>query len=445
MKKIVSVLSVAALTLSTVFAADVTLGYNTKGFFYDEENKKTVSNGVENYSQTRSMLDQAGYDGAGSDLVISAKNDYAGFVLDFDPNAQRRKAGLDDNLDAYYAWMNFSNLQITTGKWSSRYVGLLDQDGGKWAGNDFARYKPGVIGGAYAYDVDNLTAVTAQGALLGNSKYFRSVSTTQKLSTALAYTVRPNDDMAIMVKGVLVDNKWGSTWRGDKDAKHSGYDVGESDISFFSGFATEFAFRLENVVDINAVVKSMKRDQIAAALFFRTLSAKSILVGLSYGADLKDYGKDVNDHNYREMAVDFRGHFQLSEPLCITTMNNLSIMNDAKAKGGKDTSQMHLWDMVSLGYKVNEQVFAQLTVEGECDLLKQYVADDKVKNLDVGDLGGFTISVIPGVKYSFNENATLTTGLKVEFAEVGASSDYKDSNHETKTHFSIPVVFAVSL
>ena len=106
---------------------------------------------------------------------------------------------------------------------------------------------------------------------------------------------------------------------------------------------------------------------------------------------------------------------------------------------------MHLWDMVSLGYQASERVLAQLTVESEADILHTYSGDSSVESSNVRDLGGFTISVIPGVTYSFNENATLTAGVKFEWAEIGASSDFKSSDHTTTTKVQIPVVFAVAL
>ena len=445
MKKIVSVLSVAALTLSAVFAADVSLKYNMKGSLYEETNKKVVAAGTETISQERSILNQSGYADAESDIVITAKNDFAGFVLDVQPNATGKTAFSASKLKEYYAWMNFGNLQLTTGKWKSRYTNLLDAEQGEWEDDDFMRYPLGVVGGKMAYDVDNLTATVARKTdAAGNSKYFKQVEATQKVSTALAYTVRPNDDTYFMIKGVAVDNKWGGTGKWDSNRS---YADGAYDIQFFSGFAAEAALHTAGL-DLNLVVKSMVRDEFSFAAFVAPkLGDSSLLFGFTAGLDLTD-DKDANDHNYHEFGIDFRAIFKLSDALTLTTMNNLSVMDEAKVKDQKwDENTFHLWDMVSLSYKASDKIKAQLTAEAECDLLRneKNSAGDGTETKNVRDLGGFTLSVIPGFVYSFNENASLTAGFKFQFAEIGASTEFQDSDHTITTKISIPVVFAVAL
>ena len=445
MKKIVSVLSVAALTLSAVFAADVSLKFNMKGTLYEETNTKEVkADGSETLSQARSILNQSGYADAESDLVITAKNDFAGFVLDVQPNATSKSAFSSSNLKEYYGWMNFGNLQLTTGKWKSRYTNLLDAYQGEWEDEDFMRYPLGVVGGKFGYDVDNLTGVvTADGTKKLPNSQLTKYKMTQRVSTALAYTIRPNDDTYFMVKGVAVDHTkettkyWGGTGRWDSDKT---YGDGDYDIMFFSGFAAEVALHTA-AFDFNFAAKSFNRNELALGAFLAPkMGASTLLFGFTAGLDLTDNG-DAVDHNYREFGIDFRGIFKLSDALSITTMNNLSVIDQQKAKNGNDDTLFHLWDMVSLGYKANDKILAQLTVEGESDFLQK--KNDETKN--VRDLGGFTLSVIPGLVYSFNENASLTAGLKLEFAEIGASSDFKSSAHTTTTKISIPVVFAVAL
>lgn len=445
MKKIVSVLSVAALTLSAVFAADVSLKYNMKGSLYEETNKKEVKAGSETISQERSILNQSGYADAESDIVITAKNDFAGFVLDVQPNATGKTAFSASKLKEYYAWMNFGNLQLTTGKWKSRYTNLLDAEQGEWEDDDFMRYPLGVVGGKMAYDIDNLTATVARKTdAAGNSKYFKQVETTQKVSTALAYTVRPNDDTYFMIKGIAVDNKWGGTGKWDSNRS---YADGAYDIQFFSGFAAEAAWH-SAALDLNFVVKSMVRNEFSFAAFVAPkLGDSSLLFGFTAGLDLTD-DKDANDHNYHEFGIDFRAIFKLSDALTLTTMNNLSVMDEAKLKDQKwDENTFHLWDMVSLSYKASDKIKAQLTAEAECDLLRNEAnsAKDGTETKNVRDLGGFTLSVIPGFVYSFNENASLTAGFKFQFAEIGASTEFQDSDHTITTKISIPVVFAVAL
>ena len=473
MKKIVSVLSVAALTLSTVFAADVSLNYKMSGALYSETNKKANDgNGNETPTQARTFLNLNGYaKNPTGDLAFTAKNDYAGFALTLNPqvgNAYTKFA-----VDTYYGWLNFSNVQVTSGKWSSRYVNRLDMHSGNWEGNEFERYKPGVVNGRIAFDVDNLTSVNKNKIYTVNEKTkeieYQKADYETRLATAIAYTLHKDEDTALMFKGVLVDNKWGSTLRTDtKDDNKRAYfkksysDVDGGDLGFFSGFAGEFAYKT-SVFDLNFVAKSMYRNQLAFGAFFRTIGENSsLLFGLSTGLDLqntKENGETAVDHRYREFAFDFRGHFKLSEDLCLTTMNNLSVVDNEKIKDQKyDDTAFHLWDMASLAYKANEKVLLQFTVESECDLLKIYAnhLGDNKKPTAASDgnelygpsaLGGFKFTVTPGVVYSFNENATLTTGVIVEVTEIGASRNFRDSQTTARETSSIkvPVVFKVAL
>lgn len=150
MKKIVSVLSVAALTLSAVFAADVSLNYKMAGTLYQETNEKKGGLTTEETArQTRTLLDLNGYKpNPTGDLAFTAKNDFAGFALTLNPQVGADYTAFD--VDTYYGWLNFSNVQVTTGKWSSRYVNRLDMHSGNWEGSEFERYKPGVIKGRIA-------------------------------------------------------------------------------------------------------------------------------------------------------------------------------------------------------------------------------------------------------------------------------------------------------
>ena len=480
MKKIVSVLSVAALTLSAVSAVDVSISYQTRGTIYDETTTHTytAATGKVSSTQTRTTLNQLGYDSAEGDLAFSAKNDFAGFAFTAKPNAGNQTSAFDmagTVVDTYYGWMNFGNVQLTTGRFDGRYVALFDGESSNWGDNEYARYKPGVIGGKIAFDVDNLTTVyTSTGDKLKSSSRwgnFKAINKEKRVSTAIAYTIRQNEESALMIKGVLVDNNWGSTLRTDKDRDYgTSYGIGGGDLSFFSGFAGEVAYR-NSAFDLNFVAKSMKRDELALGAFFRTIGeSKSFLFGLSAGLDLSNK-KDaatlpdgtVTDyaHNYREFAFDFRGHFDLTDELCLTTMNNLSVTNDKKVKDQKwEDMNFHLWDMVSLGYKLNEKLFAQFTVESECDLLKIHAnhlnptTGKPTNDSDGNELngpfsqGGFTLTVTPGVVYSISENATITAGVALEWYNIGASPVKQDALYATMTKTSkiqIPVVFKVSL
>ncbi len=422
MKKIVSVVAVAALTLSAVFAADISLSYRTRANVYSET--KTKKDGTVTAS-SKTVLDQTGYGSAAKCFVLSASGDVGGFILDVDPNAGTETFSLDQ----WYAWVNFGNLQTTVGLWKSRYVNRVNADANDWQDADYERYKPGVIGGSYAKDIDNLTYNTTEDH--------------QKLSTAFAYTIRPNDDVYFMMKGVLVNaggsNKVTDTWGGAL----MNSDSGNYQNTFFSGFAGEVAFKVNGAFDLNVAMRSEKRDQIALGAFFRPLISDStnLLFGFSYGRDLKDYGDAVDSNKY-EFGIDLRARFQLSEQLALTTMNNMSYISNQKDKGAEDDTLIKLWDMVSLAYKANDQLLLQGTVQFETVGGLVQKKGGETKSYD--ELGGFKLSVIPGIVWTFNENAKISAGLKFDYTGVAADAAYKKATGTTSA-FSIPVVFKVSL
>ena len=303
MKKIVSVLSVAALTLSAVFAADITIEYKTLGNIYSEVN---VDSKDGTHTQTGTFLDQDGYGKAQAAMKIKANTDFAGYVLSFKPDASK---GTGDNgaakVDEYYGFMNFGPLQLTSGNWTSRYVNRVTNDAGKWESTDFEKYKPGVVRFAsgvkakekvkaskstytdrgrtegstanIGVDIDNLTLTEDKDGSNG----------VQELATSLALTLRPNDDTYIMLKGVAIDGTWGGALM---DA-----DRNEYNLAFMSGFAGELAVKINNLFDLNFVAKSLARDHLGMGVFFRPLMLgdTNMLFGFTY-ATVIDYAQKTD-------------------------------------------------------------------------------------------------------------------------------------------------------
>ncbi len=423
MKKIVSALVASMLVLGSAFAADISIEYTSKGNVYSETRTKDETGTTTTTTTTKTVLDQDGYGEATSDFVISAKSDVGGFVLDIDPSASTGT----NSLDAYYGWVNLGNVTTTVGKWASRYSWRAKEDGGKWNGTDYERYKLGVIKGRYAKDIDNLTYSTSDDI--------------QKLAAAVEYKAVSSDDMTIFVKGALVNAASGSTTSGTWGGALKNKDSGNYENTFYSSFAGEFGFKMKDVIDLDVAFRSESRDALGVGVFVRPLmlGETSMLIGASFGADIADYGDGV-DHNYFEYAADFRLRTPLSDKLVLTTMNNLSSYNDAKIKDGKDSFYFQLWDMVSLAYTASEQLKLQCTVESECGV---FAKKNDVKYY-VRDLGGVNLSVIPGAVWTFNKNASLTAGVKIYVNNVAASNDYKSANTTSKG-FSIPVVFDVAL
>ena len=427
MKKIVSMLAIAALTLGAVSAADFSVEYATKGSVYTE--KSNLPKGATKSTvESKAFLDQKGYDGdSASDLVLSSSGTAGGVLLDIDVDARDKTV----KFDQVYGWMNFGSIQLTTGKWCGRYVNRVKEDAGKWASSDFEKFKPGIIVGAdgkglkdnNAYDVDNLTAVKG----------------TNQIATALTFTSRPDDATYFMAKGLIVTNNWGGIGKWDSDKV---YADGEYDIEFESGFAGEIAFRKENVIDINVLAKSMVRNELVVGAFVRPLMLNpvNLLVGVTYLADLTDNGDNV-DANAYAYGIDVRARIPLSDSLALTTMNNLSNSVDQKAKNGKDNYTMSMWNMVSVAYKVSDALKVQVTGESYMANFMKVVKDKAVSRKE---LGGADVSVLAGVVYNFNPNASFSAGIKYEKTGVFAASDWTDANDRTAT-FSIPFVFDVAL
>lgn len=427
MKKIVSMLAIAALTLGAVSAADFSVEYATKGSVYTE--KSNLPKGATKSTvESKAFLDQKGYDGdSASDLVLSSSGTAGGVLLDIDVDARDKTV----KFDQVYGWMNFGSIQLTTGKWSGRYVNRVKEDAGKWASSDFEKFKPGIIVGAdgkglkdnNAYDVDNLTAVKG----------------TNQIATALTFTSRPDDATYFMAKGLIVTNNWGGIGKWDSDKV---YADDEYDLVFESGFAGEIAFRKENVIDINVLAKSMVRNELVVGAFVRPLMLNpvNLLVGVTYLADLTDNGDNV-DANAYAYGIDVRARIPLSDSLALTTMNNLSNKVAQKAKKGKDNYEMSMWNMVSVAYKVSDALKVQVTGESYMANFMKVVEDKAVSRKE---LGGADVSVLAGVVYNFNPNASFSAGIKYEKTGVFASSDWTDANDRTAT-FSIPFVFDVAL
>lgn len=429
MKKIVSMLAIAALTLGAVSAADFSVEYATKGSVYTEKSK-TAAGATKSTVESKAFLDQSGYDGdSASDLVLSSSGTAGGVLLDIDVDARDKTV----KFDQVYGWMNFGSIQLTTGKWCGRYVNRVKEDASKWASSDFEKFKPGIVIGAKgddakavnAFDVDNLTAVKG----------------TNQIATALAFTSRPDDATYFMAKGLLVTNNdtWGGIGKWDSDKV---YADDEYDLVLDSGFAGEIAFRKEGLIDINVLAKSMVRNELVVAAFVRPLMLNpvNLLVGVTYAGDLTDNG-DAVDANKYAWGLDVRARIPLTETIALTTMNNLSNSVAQKAKNGKDNYTMSMWNMVSVAYKVSDALKVQVTGESYMSQFMKVENDDAVSR---SKLGGADLSVLAGVVYSFNPNASFSAGIKYEKTGMFASSDWTDANDTTAT-FSIPFVFDVAL
>ncbi len=406
MKKIVSVLAVAALTLGAVFAADVSLGFRTGSYILDRESTTDIV-GTDDETTTK-VLDLAGYRAkAHSDLVIKAGNDVAGVVVDIDPSASAK----DFFFDEYYAWANVSNLQVTAGNWTGRYMKRVNADAGKWESNEYERMKLGVNKryGKFGVDVDNLTLVDGE----------------QQIAFAVAYTFRSliSEDDALMIKGVAAENQdWGG---------FNYNDDGEPRMYLRTAPAFQVAYRNETM-DIDAIFKSPARDQIATALLFRFIGVENLdtVVGVTYGSTLGSV------KHYYELGIDLRARYKITDAFAVTTMHNFSLFSS-----GSDNNFKALWNMLSAKYDVNDAISAQFTVQNECNLGGKSGGN----SISLGDTGGLNLELIPGIIIRPAENVSFTTGVIVDLkGYVAANSDWTDAKGKT-LGIKIPFVFNVSL
>ena len=430
MKKIVSVLALSALTLGLVFA-DISLEYTSKGYLIDSTSTKDKKGADD--TKTTTILDQNGYADATNCLVFSAGNDIAGVKVDFDPNASTATWVLDQ----YYAWMNIGNLTFTTGLYSDRYVNRVNEDAGKWESGEFEMYKPGIISynddvlvPLYGSDVDNLT---------------KDYSGTNRLAFATAYTLKDALPGTLMFKATAVDLT-AAAYRTDPTLATPINQVSWGNLNdknvLRSGLAFEAAYRQDNLVDVNVLFKTMNKSQWVAAAFVRPLMVEKLnaLIGFTYGADSRkkdSSGVDI-DNKYSEFGIDLRARFAVSDALSLTTMNNISKLNNIN--NYKNTNCMYMWNMLNATYVVNESLKAQFTVENTCLLNAKYGST----TVKTADAGGYNMKFIPGVVLSASKNASITTGVIFNLQNVGESSDFKDAEGNT-TRISVPVVVDIAL
>lgn len=347
MKKIISMLTISALALGSIFA-DVSLEFTQKAYLYDQDGNK---------------LKFSGYDDSKGCVKFTVKNDNAGVLLDIDPKitqADSRSVALDQ----YTGWVNFGDgaFKLQSGVWTARSVNRFNGNAGKWKGSEYEKYKYGVANGDFAKDVNNIA----------------SVNGTSHLSTAVSY----NAD-GFYLTGLLLGL--------DDAGKKTTGSYGTLDLC--SGFGAEMGLKIGEGTKLTVNLKSPKNKEIAFGAFVENTSLKENLdfvAGWSFGNN--------NQSGRFETAIDLRAAYNLNEKVTLTTMNNLSYYS---AKYGN--AQFDLWDMVSVGVKASDTVLVMLTAEWE-------YTDLRHKNVASGAHNG-TLEIIPSVKYSPTKGVDVSSGL----------------------------------
>ena len=391
MKKIISALTISALTLSSIFA-DVSLSYKQKGYLSSNEGGKSTK------------LDLNGYNAKiKGDVVFKLSNENAGVVLDVVPyykdTGRTDKLNSDtDFFDQYYGWVKFFGgaFKLQSGVWSTRTVNRLTTDAGQWEDPEYEYGKYGVIGGAVAKDITRLASVN--GTYKGH------------LTSAITYT-----NGGFYATGAIITN----------DFKTSAGTLGTTTTK--SGFGLETGFNLNETTKLQAFLKSTQDQEIAFAVFLDkskiTIFERNldIVTGVTVGGTFGTTTDSGLSTNGIEAAFDIRARYALTDAVALTTMNNLSYSGFTKNSNG-DSGKVSLWDMVSISVKASETLKFQVTGE--------WVYDDLTKR-DSGKL-----SVIPGIVFAPVAGADITTGIIIKT---------ENWSHPTKSSIAIPFILRVAL
>lgn len=302
---------------------------------------------------------------------LAFSNEIAGAVLDFDITDDTKLA-----LDNYYGWLTFAlpagSLQITSGKWTARNVNRVNGDAGDLDAyqNYFEMFKPGVINGIIARDIDNLTGVTKDDGS----------AVEKKMATVLAYTLNDTLPGSLMVKFGLVD---------------SDYNDADSEYIIKSGFVGEVCYAQEDVIKLNLAVKNLKKDVYGFGLFVSPLGIENLdlTAGFSMGTSNQE------DVDYTEMGFDLRARYALSDKFALTTMHNYSSVDN----DGTETKAM--WNMLGASYVAGENI--------------RFIASisNIVNDFDAAVGTKCQFDITPACEIKASEKATVTAGFNMRWLD----------------------------
>lgn len=395
MKKIISMLTISALALGSIFA-DVSLEFTQKAYLYGEGGEK---------------LQFSGYDDSKGCVKFTVKNDNAGVLLDIDPKLTQATPDKGSvGFDQYTGWVNFGNgaFKLQSGVWTARSVNRFNGNSGKWKGSEYEKYKYGVAKGTIAQDINNIASVNVKGDKSYSAKSF--------LSSALTFNTN-----GFYATGILLGL--------DDKGKKSAGDYGTLD--FCSGFGVEMGMNIGEGSKLTVNLKTPKNKAVAFGAFFENKSLKENLdfvVGYTFGK--------ASDDKF-ETALDLRASYDLSETVKVTTMHNLSYYTkgleyyDTNTEGfvNLKNGQFDLWDMVSLSVKTSDNILVMLTAQWEYNDLRE-------KNNTVDKDRKSTLELIPSVTYTATKGVDVSSGLIIKTTGWGEPSTAK---------FAIPFLLHVAL
>ncbi len=320
-------------------------------------------------------------------LALTLSNDIAGVVFDWDIDKDGALG-----LDSYYGWLTYGlpvgNLQVTSGKWTARYVDRVNTDAGDLGSEYYEAYKPGVIVfGTDNKQIDSTVAKDSDNLTLG------------EMSTVLAYTLADKLPGTLMIKGGFVNvTDIGSASAGKVNADASGYGKFDSQ----SGFVTELAYRQENVINFNLAWRSLSSDTFSIGAFVSPLMVEKLqaTAGFTFGS----YGESLDDAT--ELAFDLRARYSLSDTTAVTGMFNYSSISkeayNALATATKEDDVAAMWAMLSFSHVAGDNIRFLAT-------LQNTVRDTKAS------YGANLTAFTPACEIKASEKATVTAAFDMRW------------------------------
>ncbi|MBQ6056960.1 MAG: hypothetical protein IJL34_04730 [Treponema sp.] len=398
MKKILSTMLVGALIAGAAFA-DISFDYTGVAILTGR------NHAADEGKEAKSSLKQLEEIFRNDCLSLSISNDVAGVVCDWDIHSTDADTSINKKgtatqhegtvmeLDSFYGWMTFGlpvgNLQITSGKWTSRYVNRVNSAAGNLDAynNYFERFKPGNIAGGLAADSDNLTE--------GN------------YSTVLAYTLADTLPGTLMVKFGLVNSNYN-----DPDNSASG----KPEVTLKSGFVGEVCWFQENLIKANVAVKNYVKGATSLGIFVSPLMVAGLdaTVGFSTAIVDSDWVKD-----YSEIAFDLRARYAVSEKTGITGMFNYS------NAGIKDNDKTAMWTMLGIDYAAGENI--------------KFVAalNNTVNDFDAELCKDSEFAFSAGCDVQASEKATVSVGFDMNWTNAKPFSGTADVSVPISVSFSL--------
>ncbi|WP_407427468.1 hypothetical protein [Treponema sp.] len=353
MKKIVGAVLAASLLAGSAFAADLSFDYTGSGIFGSTTKKV---NAVERTDC----------------FALNLQTDIAGVHVDWDIEDEKLA------LDELYGWLTFGlpvgNLQITSGKWNSRYADRVNTDAGDLGGDYFDAHKLGnIIDNTISLDADNLT----EGAM----------------SSVLAYTLADALPGTLMTKVGFV-----STADNDAKATKTSYHTVTTNpkTPLFCGFVGEVAYKQEGLANIDLAIKHLTENQTSAGFYVSPLVSETLeaTAGFTYG---------YNTADVTEVAGDLRARLTITEKVALTGMFNYSQVSIKDV----DDPYKAMWGMLSVNYTAAENIRFLATL------------GNTVTDFDA-EYGACITNFTPACEIKGSEKVTVTTAVDLRWDNSAA-------------------------